>query len=230
MSLAKNRCLFCGKPASTRDHIPSKCLLEKPYPLNIFTIPSCEKCNKSFSLDEEYFINVLVEISTNPALLSKKDVNGSVYRARQRSIKLKKRIESSLLTGNDGRIYIKPEYERIEKIIEKNALGLYYRKYKLVLRLKDFRCSGIFPADIFNHQPTEIYLLTLGDKSFMPRKWTIIQDGVFSYVITKDFRRNNKAIMIFNIHNTIWTVIDIPYPNYRIRKAKINKGQMELFN
>jgi hypothetical protein len=229
MVLEKSICLFCGRPASTRDHIPSKCLLEKPYPLNLLTIPSCEKCNKSFSMDEEYFINILVEISSRPALVSKK-LDGSVFRARQRSIKLRNRIENSFLTGDDGNVYIKPEYERIEKIIEKNALGLYYKKYNLSLRLKDFKCTGIYPANTFNHQPTEIYVLTLGDKSFMPRKWTIIQDGVFSYVITKDFRRNNKSIMIFNIHHTIWAVIDIPYPNYRIRKKKSHQAQIELFS
>jgi hypothetical protein len=67
-------CLFCGEIADTKDHIPSKKLLEKPYPNNLLTIPSCDKCNKSFSLDEEYFLNVLVEISNNPTLLAKKKV------------------------------------------------------------------------------------------------------------------------------------------------------------
>lgn len=125
-----DRCVFCGKQSTTKDHIPSKCLIEKPYPANLHKVNSCKKCNQSFSIDEEYFLNILAEISLNPVLLNKKE-SGSVYRARLRSPKLKDRISNSFVYGTDGRKYIQPEYERINKVIEKNALGLYIKKYNL---------------------------------------------------------------------------------------------------
>ena len=30
-----NGCIHCGAPAETRDHVPSRCLLERPYPENL---------------------------------------------------------------------------------------------------------------------------------------------------------------------------------------------------
>lgn len=54
-SKKKLKCLYCGESSKTKDHVPSKNLLEKPYPKNLMTIPACDNCNKSYSLDEEYF-------------------------------------------------------------------------------------------------------------------------------------------------------------------------------
>lgn len=226
---SSTQCIFCGKAAFTQDHIPTKSLLEKPYPPNLFTVPSCKNCNQSFSLDEEYFLNVLVEITTNPVLLAKKQINGNVYRARQRSPKLNQRIQNALVSGDDGIIYFNPEYERIEKVIEKNALGLYYKKYKLLARLDSFRCVGIYPFDVTEMRPAEVFMLVYGEK-FKPKRWTTIQPGVFSYIVVRDWRRGNKLSMIFEIHHTIWAVIDIPAPNYRLKRQRRVFGQLELFN
>ena len=47
-------CVFCGLPAETREHTPSKVFLSKPYPDNLSLVPSCGECNNSFSNDELY--------------------------------------------------------------------------------------------------------------------------------------------------------------------------------
>ena len=49
-------CIYCGKPAETREHVPSKSLLIEPFPENLPTIPACFECNNGFSADEEYFV------------------------------------------------------------------------------------------------------------------------------------------------------------------------------
>lgn len=49
-------CIYCGRLAETREHIPSKVFLNKPYPENLFTIPACYECNNGYSLDEEYTV------------------------------------------------------------------------------------------------------------------------------------------------------------------------------
>ena len=54
---------------TTPEHVPSKCLLRKPYPANLVTIEACRECNKSFSLDEEYLKGLLWTVlagSTDP--------------------------------------------------------------------------------------------------------------------------------------------------------------------
>lgn len=48
-------CSYCGvNYPDTKDHVPSKILLDEPYPENLPVVPCCSKCNSSFSLDEEY--------------------------------------------------------------------------------------------------------------------------------------------------------------------------------
>lgn len=47
-------CIFCGNVAETREHAPSKVFLLPPLPTYLPTVPSCYKCNNSFSSDELY--------------------------------------------------------------------------------------------------------------------------------------------------------------------------------
>ena len=47
-------CAFCGGDTLTRDHVPSKVLLDKPYPENLPVVSACQRCNAGFSMDEEY--------------------------------------------------------------------------------------------------------------------------------------------------------------------------------
>ena len=48
-------CCYCGNAPDSRDYVPSRILLDEPYPENLPVVPSCSKCNNSLSLDEEYF-------------------------------------------------------------------------------------------------------------------------------------------------------------------------------
>jgi hypothetical protein len=47
-------CVFCGKPATTRDHIPPKGLFAEPRPNNLITVPACGTCNQGTSEDDEF--------------------------------------------------------------------------------------------------------------------------------------------------------------------------------
>jgi len=47
-------CVFCGSKPSTRDHVPSRVLLDEPYPPDLPVVPACESCNASFCKDEQY--------------------------------------------------------------------------------------------------------------------------------------------------------------------------------
>ena len=54
----KGACPQCGAgvggKSRTSDHIPSRCLLRKPYPSELPTMPTCRDCNSSLAKDEEY--------------------------------------------------------------------------------------------------------------------------------------------------------------------------------
>jgi hypothetical protein len=67
-------CLYCRGIIETREHVPSKVLLDEPYPDNLPVVGACAKCNESFSLDEEYLaclIDCVLAGSENPALISR---------------------------------------------------------------------------------------------------------------------------------------------------------------
>lgn len=58
-----SECYLCGAPATTRDHIPPRGMFPQPRPLDLITVPSCEKCNNTCSRDDEYFRTVVAAIS-----------------------------------------------------------------------------------------------------------------------------------------------------------------------
>lgn len=50
-----NSCVYCGEQCpDTRDHVPSRVLLDEPYPDQLPVVPACALCNNGFSADERY--------------------------------------------------------------------------------------------------------------------------------------------------------------------------------
>lgn len=116
-----NGCIYCGGAAETRDHVPSKCLLDQPYPENLPVVGCCEKCNQEFSRDEQYLVCLLESVlcgSTDPEKISRP----SVTRMMENVPALRKRIENSK-TENNGQIAFLPEWERINNVMLKLARG-----------------------------------------------------------------------------------------------------------
>lgn len=51
-------CVYCGASATTRDHVPPKCILRKPFP-ELITVPACHDCNSALGPVDEQFRNTL---------------------------------------------------------------------------------------------------------------------------------------------------------------------------
>ena len=51
-------CVYCGSAVTTVDHIPPKAIIPAKSRGNLLTVPSCRKCNNSFSKDDEYLMCV----------------------------------------------------------------------------------------------------------------------------------------------------------------------------
>lgn len=114
-------CIYCGSIANTRDHVPSKCLIEQPYPENLPVVGCCDSCNQDFSKDEQYFVCLLESVlcgSTDPEKIKRP----SVARIMQNSPALRQRIENSK-TEIDGQIAFHTEEERICNVMLKLARG-----------------------------------------------------------------------------------------------------------
>ena len=114
-----------GGPYS-RDHVPTKALLDSPYPENLMDVGMCLECNSGFAKDEEYFAAFLASVisgSTEPDPLQFPTASRILARnPRLRNrIDAARRVESTL--GKDTVATWTPELERIERVIVKNARG-----------------------------------------------------------------------------------------------------------
>lgn len=128
----KGACAYCGVVAGeSRDHVPSKGLLRKPYPPNLPVIWACGACNNGFSTDEEYFrlfLHCVLTGTTDPDQHADEDI----ARGLRRQLDLRRRIERSksevTLSGGRERVWV-PEMERVNRIVLKNARGHAYFEY-----------------------------------------------------------------------------------------------------
>lgn len=115
-------CAYCGGEIENRDHVPSKTLLEKPYPNQLPVVGSCIACNEGFSLDEEYvgcFLECTLCGTTDPALIK----NSRVSRALKRNTSLRCRIEKSKTYDLFGNLLWHPELHRFKNVVIKLAKG-----------------------------------------------------------------------------------------------------------
>lgn len=124
-NLADNRlfdgCIYCGGVAESRDHVPSRILLNAPYPENLPVVGACESCNQGFSKDEQYFVCFLESVfagSTDPEKIRR----SSVARTMSRAPALRARIESGKSCNGDQIVFY-PEEERIKNVMLKLARG-----------------------------------------------------------------------------------------------------------
>lgn len=125
-------CAWIGDVETNHDHVPSKGLLRKPHPANLPKVKICTTCNNGFSADEEYlflFLNCVLVGSTDPDI----QTDAKVTRALKRHEKLRARIERSKTeyrtVAGETRYVWKPETERINRVVVKNARGHAFYEY-----------------------------------------------------------------------------------------------------
>ena len=125
----KGACIHCGavlaKVKTNRDHVPSKSLLDRPYPTDLPTVEICVSCNSSFSPNEEYFMAFLGSVlagTADPAAQMTEKAEAALASNRR----LQEEIDSRLHVVEDGanpRIFFLPDLDRIRNVIVKNARG-----------------------------------------------------------------------------------------------------------
>ncbi|WP_417417636.1 hypothetical protein [Hoeflea sp.] len=126
----KGACIHCGavlaNVESNLDHVPSKSILDRPFPDNLPTIRICRSCNTSFSKDEEYFLAFLGSVlsgTTDP----EQQVVERVEHTLSRNHRLQNEIEAQLqvVKGANGKdqVAFVPDISRIQNVVIKNARG-----------------------------------------------------------------------------------------------------------
>lgn len=221
----KGNCVYCGRAADTKEHCPPRLLLEREYPRNLRTLRACRKCNESYSSDEQYFLAILAQISTNPTLTAKIEQGGSIDRALVNSPGLEQRISRSLSVDVDGRVVLQPEMDRLHRVIQKIAAGLYALKYGKAIAIDRIIPIGAFPCEGGLNPPMPIVAITYTER-FRPKRWTHVQKGVFSYIIVRDPVDWTRLYCIMEFHQSLWGVVMFPQPT-RSSKQQRNSATRE---
>lgn len=126
----KGWCIHCGSllanVESNLDHVPSRTILDRPFPNNLPTVLICRACNTSFSSDEEYFTAFLGAV-----LAGTTDPDQQVVERAERTLnsnhRLQDEIEAQLVLvkgeNGDDLVTFVPDITRIQNVIVKNARG-----------------------------------------------------------------------------------------------------------
>lgn len=114
-----NGCIYCGGEPDTRDHVPSRSLLDSPLPENLPVVGACRKCNNNFSSDEEYFVCVLGAVLSGSTDAVQRPLAANILR---RSPALRARIEGAKRVHN-GQITFLVEVDRVRTVLLKLLRG-----------------------------------------------------------------------------------------------------------
>ena len=213
-SRKQRACVYCGAIAVTRDHVPPRCFLEEPLPQNLLTVPSCRECNDAFSLDEQYLQVVIASVGHTPELMAKVDKGGIVDRALERAPALDQRIADSLEERSDGRVWLNPERQRILRIVEKIAYGLFVCRYGRRFSLEAFSSLAVYgPGE---DVPQPVVAASHYSPGIRRKPWTRVQKDVFSYLFAKGWLGSDPPLYcLLELHRTLLGVVACPDPRSR---------------
>jgi hypothetical protein len=130
------KCVYCGEPATTKDHIPPRNLF-RILPHNLITVPACLNCNNDSSKDDEFFRAVLLSddrIQGHPnAQQLIQTFNRSLARPTGFGVLIDKVRRSFSLISPQGIIYgtgtgLETDFIRESKVLTRIMKGLFYHE------------------------------------------------------------------------------------------------------
>jgi hypothetical protein len=193
-------CSYCGAVADSRDHVPSRILLDEPYPDNLPVAESCVRCNKGFSLSEEYlacFIECVIQGTTTPD----DNFRPKVVETLKARPSIRQRIENCKRVDGNNQTHWVPEAERVEEIVLKLArghiayeLGLQHIEEPEAVEITPIPCMSEDQLRLFFSLENEVGSLypEIGSRAFINvlsgkptayDQWHVVQRNRYQYVV-----------------------------------------------
>ncbi|MBA7559587.1 hypothetical protein ES708_01202 [subsurface metagenome] len=197
-------CVYCGAQPDTRDHVPSKVLLDEPYPAQLPVVGACDWCNASFSLDEQYlacFIDCVICGGTETAGLRRPNVK----RILDGNPALQQRIEGSRRKDEAGNLLWEPEANRVRNVVLKLARG--HTSYELYPKFEKPVEVTFAPLQVLREEERSAFeQLTSGKLDLCPEigsrallrtfgkspdrfeqsgDWIVVQPGRYRYAVAE---------------------------------------------
>lgn len=207
-------CAYCGENMpNTRDHVPSRILLDDPFPENLPVVGCCEKCNNEFSKDEGYFataIECMIHCTRDTESLSREKIK----RTLNKSGKLKEDFAGSFLEEDPvlfpdivRKLFFRIDRQRFENVIIKLAKG----HVKFELSTPIFRPPDVIWFGFVNEMSQEDYDVffstdrlekspEIGCRAFQKmcfdnrsdgpfNNWIIVQEGRDAYNVSDQWQK-----------------------------------------
>ena len=193
-------CCYCGKGATTREHVPPKGIFTKPLPSDLITVPCCIGCNMDGSVNDEYFRTYLGMHVAHRGGDAERLYKERVLHTTGHNTKLRRTIIRSMrpvnLATKSGIIYgtgaeILWDSDVHDKAIERIARGLFYHHFKRPL-------LQIASTKIFWHDsPVAYNMLALDGYDY-----NSVGSGAFKYHygIMEDGSGSLWAFNFYNAH------------------------------
>lgn len=193
-------CVYCGNQPSTRDHVPSKVLLDEPYPENLPVVQACSDCNNNFSKDEPYLACLVECIKTEATDLD------SICRPRIKRLLTDKPhlwslLKSCRIEEASGRVSWEADESRVRNVVLKLARGhVAYECSEMMLEEPErvsytpVRTLSSEQLRSFETPPYDTVLPEIGSRAFCRTfvingepapdgGWQIVQPGRYRYFV-----------------------------------------------
>lgn len=208
-----NICTYCGNISETKDHVPSRILLDSPFPENLPVVSCCLSCNQSFSLDEEYFacsIECILHSTTDIEKLKREKIKSTLSKKG----KLKETIEKSFILI-ENRTLFKYDIERFKNVIIKLAKG--HAKYENseniftepssinfmpLETMSDNEIDAFYSNSALDYAPEigsrGLQQFFINENNEIFNLWLTVQEGVYCYCVVANLGVLTVKIVIWD--------------------------------
>jgi hypothetical protein len=187
-----SQCIYCGNFANTREHIPSKILLNEPLPNNLMLVPACESCNKGFSSDEIYFAYIVEYLASKYYGYK---ISGKIQQCFESNLNLQNRI----LFRDKSNLII--DDLTVKKILRKYALGHISYIFDTYAYRNDYTVIFKFITELSEEQKREFN--TLESMEVMPelgcrgcQELLVSLDGQSAACLWNEVQENRYRYMV----------------------------------
>ena len=198
----KGFCAYCGGTPNSRDHVPSKILLDTPYPENLPVTESCSTCNQGFSASEEY-LACLIECIVNGTTTPNENFRPKIAATLKSRPSIANKIERSKQVDASGTLIWQPKEEQVREVILKLSRG--HIAYELgVHHFEEPELVDIFPLVSLSENQVESFFALpsshlypeIGSRAFVNicsgkhsgfENWIVVQKNRYQYSIGQSY-------------------------------------------
>lgn len=196
----RNICYRCAAPATTKEHVPPKCLFPvakdvsgQDYRKELITVPSCQKHNCDKSHDDEFLMVSIAGIVGNNSIGYMHKM-GKVNRAIKRSSE--KLLESAFtkkkkyLLKNGKNKYLEiiwgtPDLDRLNQCFSNIAYGLHFKHFTKVFSGRTRVLLGYLNSKNQNHNSFVNFIKDKTEIEVKNQKKFGSNPDIFHYQFTK---------------------------------------------